>query len=97
MFNSLPLSTLKSTCRILLEPLRHFRNAAHQQLHTRLTRQRTQDFLHSIERNLVELRVNSTARTEVAGAVIGSTICMASQLGAELLMALLAVMLKSRG
>lgn len=69
----------------VIEPLRHFKNAALQHLHTRYERQRTQELLQAVEKELVEQGVNFNRCTEVAGSVSDSIISMASQLAAELI------------
>ena len=69
----------------VIEPLRHFKNAALQHLHTRYERQRTQQLLQAVEKELVEQGVNFGGCSEVVGSVSDSVITTASQLAAELI------------
>jgi nucleotide-binding universal stress UspA family protein len=69
----------------IIEPLQHFRNAALETLHTRYERQRTQELLLTLEKEMTDNGVKLRGCLEVSGAVSESIVSAASRVSADLI------------
>jgi len=69
----------------VIEPLRHFKNASLEHLHTRYEKQQTQQLVQAVEKEIVEQGVRFSGCTVVTGSVSDSIITTASQLAADLI------------
>lgn len=69
----------------VIEPIRNFRNAAIEHMHTRYERQRTQELLQTLETEMAEHGVSFKGCLEVSAAVSETIVSVASRVSADLI------------